>query len=99
MKVINCFQFDRIAEEIAVDEGLDCWVGEEVFVVDNEAIVHISVVCEVEIGVVKAVIVELLPGVLDEGDGDIAECWRHGSGAKPGEWRAGQGAGDKDVVV
>ena len=40
---------------------------------NNEAIVHISVVGGVEVGVVQEIVVELLPGVLNEGNGDIAE--------------------------
>ena len=45
VKVIHRFQFDGIAEKIVVDE--------EVFVVDNETVVHIPIVCEVEGSVLK----------------------------------------------
>ena len=45
--VIHCFKLDWIAEKVVVDECLDGWVGEEMFVVDDEAIVHIAVIGEV----------------------------------------------------
>ena len=41
------FKLDWIAEEVVVDECLDGWAGEEMFVVDDEAIVHIAVIGEV----------------------------------------------------
>ena len=47
MKVINCFEFHWIAEKVVVDEGLDGWVGEEVFVVHDETVVDVPVVGEV----------------------------------------------------
>ena len=40
-------RFRRIAEKVVVDQGLYGWMGEEVFVVDNEAVVDIAVVREV----------------------------------------------------
>ena len=61
VKVIHCFKFDWIAEEVAVDEGLDGWVGKEVLVVDDEADVHIAVVGEMEVGAMKQVVAGLLP--------------------------------------
>ena len=47
VKVIHCFKLDGVAEKVVVDECLDGGVRKEVFVVDNETVVHISVVCEV----------------------------------------------------
>ena len=61
-----------IAKEIVVDQGLDGWTGEEVFVVYNEAVVDIAVVREVEGCMVEEVVVELVPRVFDQGDGDVA---------------------------
>ena len=55
-----------------VDEGLDSRVLKEMFVVDNEAVVDISIVSKVEVSVLKEVVVDLMPGVLNEGDGNIA---------------------------
>ena len=60
MKVVHCFKFNWIAEKVVVDEGLDGWVGEEVFVVHNEAVVNVPVVCEVEGRVLEKVVVELM---------------------------------------
>ena len=57
VKVIHCFKFDRIAEKVVMDEGLYGWMGQEVFLVDNKPIVHIAVVCKMEICVVKQVVV------------------------------------------
>ena len=47
MHVIHCFKFEGIAEKVVVDECLDGWVGEEMFVVYDEAVVHITIVGEV----------------------------------------------------
>ena len=44
--VIHGFKFDWIAEKVVVDECLDGWVGEEMFVVYDETIVHITIVGE-----------------------------------------------------
>ena len=72
MEVFHSVQLDGIAKEVVVDEGLDGWVGEEVFVVHNGAVVNISVVREVEGCVLKEVVVELVPRVFDQSDGDVA---------------------------
>ena len=63
VKVIHCFQFHWIAEKVVVYEGLDGWVGEETLVVHDETVVDVSVVCEVEGGVLEKVVVELVPRV------------------------------------
>ena len=55
-----------------VDKGLDSRVLKEMFVVDNEAVVDISIVSKVEVCVLKEVVVDLMPGMLNEGDGNIA---------------------------
>ena len=47
MKILHRFKFHRVAKEIVVDEGLDSRVLEEMFVVDNETVVDISIVREV----------------------------------------------------
>ena len=47
MKILHCFQFNWIPKEVVMDEGLYGRVGEEVFVVHNEAVVDVSVVSEV----------------------------------------------------
>ena len=65
-----------------VDERLNGWVGEEVFVVHNEPIVNISIVSEMESCVLKEVVVELVPRVFDQGDGDVAQGRRE-LGANP----------------
>ena len=57
VEVIHCFQFDGIAEEVVVDQGLDGRMGEDMFVVYNEAVVYVAVVYEVEICVVEKVVV------------------------------------------
>ena len=82
MKVINCFEFHWIAEKVVVDEGLDGWVGEEVFVVHDETVVDVPVVCEVEGSVLEKVVVELMPRVFNEGNGDVAKGRRE-LGANP----------------
>ena len=46
VEVVHRFEFHWVAEEVVVDEGLDGGVVEEVFVVHNEAVVHISIVGE-----------------------------------------------------
>ena len=53
MKILHRFKFNWVAKEIVVDEGLDSRVLKEVFVVDNEAVVDISIVSEVEVCVLK----------------------------------------------
>ena len=75
VKVVHGLKLDGVTEKVAVDECLDGGVREEVFVVDNETVVHIAVVGEVEVGVVKKVVVKLLPGMFDQGDGNIAQGW------------------------
>ena len=72
MKILHRFEFHWVAKEIVVDEGLDGRVLEEMFVVDNEAVVDISIVSKVEVCVLKEVVVDLMPGMLNEGDGNIA---------------------------
>ena len=76
MKILHRFEFDWVAKEVVVDEGLDSRVLKEMFVVDNEAVVDISIVSKVEVCVLKEVVVDLMPGVLNEGDGNIAQGWR-----------------------
>ena len=51
---------------------MDSRVLKEMFVVDNEAVVDISIVSKMEVGVLKEVVVDLMPGMLNEGDGNIA---------------------------
>ena len=72
MKILHRFEFNWVAKEIVVDEGLDSRVLKEMFVVDNKAVVDISIVSKVEVCVLKEVVVDLMPGVLNEGDGNIA---------------------------
>ena len=57
MEVVNWFQFDWVTKEVVVDQSLDGWVGQEVFVVDNETVVYVSVVSEVECCMLKKVAV------------------------------------------
>ena len=40
---------------------------------DDETVVHVAVVGEVEGCVLKEIVVKLMPGVFDEGDGNIAK--------------------------
>ena len=40
---------------------------------DNETVVYVAIVCEVEGSVLKEIVVELVPGVFDEGDGNVAK--------------------------
>ena len=75
MHVIHWFQFHGVAKEVRVDESLEGDVGEKVPVEGDEAVVHVSVLGEVDLGVVHDGVMELLPGVLDEGDGDAGESW------------------------
>ena len=63
VKVFHSFQLDGITKEIVVDESLDGWMGEEMFVVHNEAVVNIPVVREMEGCVLKKIVVELMPRV------------------------------------
>ena len=72
MEVVNWFKFHWVSKEVVMDEGLYGWVVEEVFVVDNESVVNISVVCKVQVGVLEEIVVDLVPGVFNEGDGDVA---------------------------
>ena len=53
MEIVNWFKFHWVSKEVVMDEGLNGWVVEEVFVVDNESVVNISVVCKVQVGVLK----------------------------------------------
>ena len=43
------------------------------FVVNDETVVDIPIVCEVEGHVLEKVVVELVPGVFNESDGDVAK--------------------------
>ena len=47
MEVLHRFEFHWVAKEVVVDEGLNGWMVEEMFVVDNETVVDISIVSEV----------------------------------------------------
>ena len=38
----------------------------------NETVVHVAIVGEVEGCVLQEIVVELVPGVFDEGDGNVA---------------------------
>ena len=53
MKILHRFEFHWIAKKVVVDEGLNGWMVEEMFVVDNEAVVDVSIVSEVEVCVLK----------------------------------------------
>ena len=46
---------------------------ERLLIVGDEAVFHVAVVGEVEGGVEEKVVVKLLPSVLNEGDGHVAE--------------------------
>ena len=72
MKILHRFEFHRVAKEIVVDKGLDSRVLKEMFVVDNETVVNIAIVSKVEVRVLKEVVVYLMPGVLNEGDSNVA---------------------------
>ena len=72
MKILHRFKFHWVAKEIVVDEGLDSRVLKEMFVVDNEAVVDIAIVSKVEVCVLEEVVVDLMPGMLNEGDGNVA---------------------------
>ena len=82
MKVVHCFQLYWIAKKVVVNESLYGWVGEEVFVVHDETVVNVSVVGEVEGCVLEKVVVELVPGVFNEGDCNVAKGRRE-LGANP----------------
>ena len=82
VKVVHGFQFDWITKKVVVDEGLDGWMGEKVFVVHDEAVVDVPVVGEVEGSVLEKVVMELVPRMLNEGDGDVAKGRRE-LGANP----------------
>ena len=47
MEILHRFEFHWVAKEVVVDEGLNGWMVEEMFVVDNETVVNISIVREV----------------------------------------------------
>ena len=47
MEILHRFEFHWVAKEVVVDEGLNGWMVEEMFVVDNETVVDISIVREV----------------------------------------------------
>ena len=72
MKVLHRFEFHWVAKEIVVDEGLDSRMLKEMFVVDNEAVVDIAIVSKVEVCMLEEVVVDLMPGMLNEGDGNVA---------------------------
>ena len=78
MVVFNCL---KVAKKVVVNESLDGWVREEMVVVDNEAVVDVAVVVEVEIGVVKELVVELVPGVFNESMSAMAMLHRAGDRA------------------
>ena len=40
---------------------------------DDEAVVHVAIVREVECSVLKKIVVKLMPGMFDEGDGNVAK--------------------------
>ena len=46
MEVVHRFEFHWVAKEVVVDEGLDGGMVEEMLVVYNEAVVHISIIGE-----------------------------------------------------
>ena len=72
MKILHRFEFNWVAKEIVVDEGLDSRVLKEMFVVDNEAVVDIAIVSKVEVCMLEEVVVDLMPGMFNEGDGNVA---------------------------
>ena len=73
-----------------MDQGPDGEVLEEGAVERDEAIVHVPVVDEMDLGVVCQGVVELMPGVFDEGDGDTAQG--------RGELRANPGSSDLQEI-
>ena len=52
MKIVHRFEFHWVAKEVVVDEGLDGRVV-EMFVVNDETVVNISIVREVKVSVLK----------------------------------------------
>ena len=80
--VLKLSRKEPIAKEVMVDESLNGWVGEEVFVVHNEAVVDVAVVGEVEGCMLKKVVVELVPRVFDQSDCNVAKGRRE-LGASP----------------
>ena len=72
MHVFHRFQFHWVAVEVRANQRLDGEVLEEGVVESYEAVVHVPVVDEVDLGVVCQGVVELMPRVFDEGNGDIA---------------------------
>ena len=86
MKVVYRFKFYWVTEEVVMDKGLNGWVLEEVFVVDDESVVNIAVVCKVYVSVLEEVVVDLVPGVFDESDGYVAKGRRElGSNPSPSD--------------
>ena len=53
MEILHRFEFHWVTKEVVVDEGLNGWMVEEMFVVDNETVVNISIVREVWVSVLK----------------------------------------------
>ena len=75
VEVVNWLKFDWVAKKVVVDKCL--------LIVYDEAVVHVTVVGKVEICVLKEVVVDLVPGVLDQSDSEVAEGRRE-LGANPG---------------
>ena len=73
MEVVHRLQFDWVAEKVGMDERLNGWVGQELFIVDNETVVDVAVVGEMKSSVVEEVVVQLVPRVFNEGDSNVAE--------------------------
>ena len=46
MEVVHRFKFHWVAKDVVVDEGLNGWMVEEMFVMYNEAVVHIAIVSQ-----------------------------------------------------
>ena len=61
MHIVHRFKFNRVAVEVGVNQGLTGQVGEEGAVEGDEAVVHVAVVDEVDLGVVRQGVVELVP--------------------------------------
>ena len=73
-----------------MDQSPDGQVFEEDVVERDEAIVHVPVVDEVDLGVICQRVVKLMPGVFDKSDGDVAQGRR--------ELRANPGSSDLQEV-
>ena len=69
----SMLKFHWVTKEVVMDKGLNGWVLEEMFVVDDEPVVNISVVCKVYVSVLEEVVVDLVPGVFDESDGYLED--------------------------